>query len=77
MFRKPFTSISAADLPHCSPCVCITRKSAELRTENTGLDETDLQDVWPEFYSNEEQPPQKVFLRSISPFKVFPPENDA
>ena len=37
----------------------------------------DLQDVWPEFYSNEEQPPQKVFLRGISPLKVFPPENDA
>ena len=36
----------------------------------------DLQDVWPEFYSNEEQPPQKVFLRGISPLKVFPPKND-
>ena len=37
----------------------------------------DLQDVWPEFYSNEEQPPQKVFLICISPLKVFPLENDA
>ena len=37
----------------------------------------DLQDVQPEFYSNEEQPPRKVFLRGISPLKVFPPEGDA
>ena len=37
----------------------------------------DLQDVSPEFYSNEGQPPQKVFLRGISPLKVLPPEDDA
>ena len=70
-------AIPAADLLHCSPCVYITRKSAELKTENTGLDGMDLQDVWPEFYSNEEQPPRKGFLRGISPLKVLPPEDDA
>ena len=37
----------------------------------------DLHDVWPEFYSNEEQPPRKVFLRGISSLKVLPPEDDA
>ena len=37
----------------------------------------DLQDVKPEFYSNEEQPTQKVFLRGISRLKVFPLEDDA
>ena len=47
-----------------------------LRTENTGLDGMDLQDVWPEFYFNEEQPSRKVFLRGISPLKVLPPEDD-
>ena len=31
--------------------------------------------VW--VYSNEEQPPRKVFLRGSSPLKVFPPEDDA
>ena len=37
----------------------------------------DLQDVWPEFYSNEEQPPWKVFLIGISSLKVLPSEDDA
>ena len=37
----------------------------------------DLQDVWPELYFNEEQPPRKVFLRGISLLKVLPPEDDA
>ena len=41
----PVTAIPGADLPHCSPCVYITHKSAELRTENTGIDGMDLQDV--------------------------------
>ena len=36
-----------------------------------------IQDVQPEFYSDEEQPPRKVFLGGISPLKVLPPEDDA
>ena len=72
----PVTAIPAADLPHCSLCVYIIRKSAELRTENTGIDGMDLQNVYPEFYSNEEQLPRKVFLRGISPLKILPPEED-
>ena len=29
------------------------------------------QDVWPEFYSNEEQPPRKVFLKRYLPSLGF------
>ena len=43
--RMPVTVISATDLPECSPCVYNTRKSAELRGENTGVGGMDLQDV--------------------------------
>ena len=59
------------------PVFTLPESLQSLRTENTGLDGMDLQDVWPEFYSNEEQPPRKVFLRGISPLKVLPPEDDA
>ena len=39
--RLSVTVIPAADLPNCSPCVYNTRKSAELRTGNTGIDGMD------------------------------------
>ena len=42
---SPVTAIPAANLPYCSPCVYNTSKSAELRTEYTGIGGMDLQDV--------------------------------
>ena len=65
-------AIPAADLPYCSPCVYIACKTAELRTENTGIGGMDLQGVNLSFIPTKNNHPERFFLRGISPLKVFP-----
>ena len=68
--RPPVTAIPAAGLPYCSPRVFITRKSAELRTENTEIGAIDLQDVNLSFIPTKSNHPEGFSLRDISPLKV-------
>ena len=72
----PVTAIPAADLPHCSPCVYITRKSAELKDwkHRTRWNGSSGRLAWVLFQRRAIT--RKAFLRGISPLKVLPPEDD-
>ena len=55
------------------PVADITRKSAELSTENTGIGETDHQNANPSFIPTKGNHLESFFLGGISPLKVYPP----